>query len=171
MVGVLGHQHVCEQPGARAPPLDGHGRQGRLHDALARPAAEARADVAHDPERGGHIVELLGHILAHAPHGAAAVGADARALMHHVLARQVVGQRLAVRPGGVSRPSDGRRRRGRRFCLALLQTELQLVRFARQLLRRAAERHAAKPGHLHSELLKLRASGHEHGLQEVHIVG
>jgi hypothetical protein len=35
MVGVFGHQHMCEQPGTGPTALDGHGRQRRLHDALA----------------------------------------------------------------------------------------------------------------------------------------
>ena len=35
MVGIFGHQHMCEQPRAGPAPLDRHGRQRRLHDALA----------------------------------------------------------------------------------------------------------------------------------------
>ena len=102
MVGVLGHEHVREQPGTGSAALDRHGRQRHLYDALARAAAEAWADVAHHPERGRHIVELLGHVLTHAPHGAAAVGAHARRLVQHVLAREMVGERLAMRLGDVA---------------------------------------------------------------------
>ncbi len=171
MVGVLGHEHMREETGAGATALDRHGRRGRLHDALARAAAEARADVTHDPERGGDVVELLGHVLAHAPHRAAAVGAHARRLVQHVLARQVVGERLAMRLGEVPRSRDCGRNTGGRFGLGLFQSELQLVRFARQALGRAAERHASEPGDLHPQLLQLRVRDHQHGLQQAHIVG
>ena len=83
-------------------------------------------------------------------------------------------RRAAARRFGVSastRPGSVRRRRGHRFRLSLLEPELQLIRFAGHLLRRAAERHAAKPGHLHPQLLQLGAGSDEDGLQEVDIVG
>jgi hypothetical protein len=35
MVGVFGHQHMGEQPRTGSTALDGHGRQRRLHYALA----------------------------------------------------------------------------------------------------------------------------------------
>lgn len=119
----------------------------------------------------GHIVELLGHILAHAPHRAAAVGTHAKGLVQHILARQMVGQELTMRLGDVPRPRGGRRDFGGGFRLALLQPELQLVRFARQPLRRATKRHAPEPGHLHAKLLQLDVCGNEHGLQQADVVG
>ena len=105
--------------------------------------------MAHYPERGRDVVELLGHVLAHAPHGAAAVGAHARRLVQHVLAREMVGERLAMRLAGVADTRDHLGNAGGRFRLALFQPELQLVRLAGQSLRRAAERHAPQPGDLH----------------------
>lgn len=121
MTGVLRHEHVREQPGARPAALDRHGGQRRLHDALARPAAEPRPDVTHDPERGRHIVELLGHVLADTSHGTATVGTGARTVVNHVLAWQVVRQRLAIRPGGVAGTGNGRCDRGSRFRLGFFE--------------------------------------------------
>jgi hypothetical protein len=127
--------------------------------------------VAHDPERGGHIVELFRNVLAHAPHGTTAVGADAQCLMHDLGAGQMVGQRLSIRPGGLPCPGDHRHRRSGGFRLALFQPEFQLVSLVRQLLRRTAEGHAPQPRDLHPQLLQLGAGSNEHGLQKGDIVG
>lgn len=151
VIGILGDEHVGEEPGAGPAALDRHAGQRRLDDAVAGSAAELGADVPDDPERGGHIVQLLGDILADPAHRTAAIRADAGGLVHDLVPRQVVGQRLAEGPGGL-RPyrRDGR---GSGLRLDLLQRELQLLYLACDLLRRAAELHPAQPRQLEPEPL------------------
>jgi hypothetical protein len=59
--------------------------------------------VADDLEVPGHVVQYLGDVLTEFGHAAAARGAGAGAvgggLMHNLFARQVIGQRLALRLG------------------------------------------------------------------------
>lgn len=105
--------------------------------------------MADDAEAGGHVVELLGDILADAPHRAAAIGAETGRRVHDIFARQMIGQWLAERLGGVTRADDGRWCLGDRFDLGVFESQLELVGFAGQALGRAAEVHAAELGDLH----------------------
>ena len=54
--------------------------------------------------------------------------------MHHVIARQVVGERLAIRLGGIARAGDGRCYRDCRFHLGFFKAKLQLVGLTGQAL-------------------------------------
>ena len=171
VVGVLGHQHMREQPGTGTAALDRHGGHRHLDDALTRAAAETWSDVAHDAERGRDVVELLGYVLAHAPHGTAAIGTHARRLVQNLLARQMLRKRLAMWLGGVASTRNRGRDLGRRFGFGLFQSEFQLVGFAGKALGRAAKRHAPEPGDLHAKLFQLCVRDDEHGLEQLHVVG
>jgi hypothetical protein len=91
--------------------------------------------------------------------------------VHDILARQMIGQWLAERLGGVAGADDGRRCLGDRFDLGVFETQPELVRFASQALRSSTELHAAKLGNLHPELLELGISDDQHRLQKAYIVG
>ena len=96
VIAVLRHQHMGEQARTRPAPLDRQRRHRRLHDRLASAAAQLRPDVAPPLEERGHVFEHLALVLADpAEHRAAAARAGAGRRVHHVLARQMVGQRLA----------------------------------------------------------------------------
>ena len=101
-------------------------------------------------EAAGHVIEGLGHVFADAPQRAAAARARRTGAMHHLLARQVLGQWPA---GGLLRlghafDDGGRLGRGGRQLLGLvgfqgLDRQLELFGLARQLLRGPAELGAA----------------------------
>ncbi len=131
---------------------------GRLGDRIARRAGIFRPDMADDLEVARHVVQHLGHVLAELAHAAAAVGADAGAvtggLMHDLLARQMLGQRLALRLAR-ARGSAPRVRSasalGGIFGLAglqLLELQFELLDLAGDPLRRPAELHPAQLGDL-----------------------
>lgn len=106
MVAVLGHEHVRQQrrPGQAA--LDrAAGREG-LEDALAAHAGELGPYMADDLEAAGHVLELLGDVLADLAQLAAALAAGAGrpvgvplGVVNPGLAWQVLGQlaRIAAR--------------------------------------------------------------------------
>ena len=119
----------------------------------------------------GDIIELLGDILADLAHRPAAVETEAGRHVHDLLARQMIGQRLAERLGGVTRADDGRRCLGDSLDLGLFETQLKLVGLRGQALGRGAELHAAELGNLHPELLELGVGNDQHRLQKAHIVG
>ena len=81
------------------------------------------ADVAHDLEAAGHILQNLGHVLAKRRHRPAARAAaiGMRSGVDDLVARQMVGQRLSIRPGGLPCPGGRRHRRSGDFRLTLLQ--------------------------------------------------
>jgi hypothetical protein len=97
-------------------------------------------------EPARHVIERLGHILADPPQGAAARGAGVIGWMKHLFARQMVGQRPAGRLLRFDRTLDDASRLGEGHCQPLglvalqrLDRQLELLRLARQLLRRAPE--------------------------------
>jgi hypothetical protein len=75
----------------------------------------------------------------------ATLRAAAGRLVHHALARQVLGQR-ARSHRALSRDGERRSRRDRRCGLELVQGELQLLDLALKALRGAAELHAPQFG-------------------------
>ncbi len=119
MVGILGNEYMREQSSPGPPSLDRHRRQRCLDDALAGAATEPGPDVADDAEAGGHVLELLGHILADLAHRAAAVGAQASGRVHDVLARQMIREWLAERLGSIASPDDSGWCLGDRFDLGV----------------------------------------------------
>ena len=70
---------------------------GCLDQYLAAAAHPLAADVALDGEHARLVVQLLGHVFAHALHGLAAAAVGGFGLVVHIAARQVRGQRLALR--------------------------------------------------------------------------
>src|SRR4051794_18220087 len=84
------------RPGPSA--FDRQRRHRRLHDGLAGPAAQLRAQVADHLEAGRDVFEHFALVLADAAEGgAAATRAGAGWFVDDALARQVLGQRLADR--------------------------------------------------------------------------
>jgi len=93
VVDVLGHQHMREQAGACLAARDGQCWCWRLGDGVATLAGELGADVAHDLEAAGHILQHLGHVLAQRRHrpAARAAAVGMRSGVDDLVARQMVG--------------------------------------------------------------------------------
>ncbi len=116
----------------------------------------------------GHVIQNLGDVLAKLAHPLAAVGALTGAvigrLMHDLLARQMIGQRLALwfgtfanrshRFGGIGL-SFGFRGGFGLAGFQFLKTQFELLDLPGDPLRRAAKLHAAQLGDLQLELLDL----------------
>ena len=143
VVAELGYKHMRQQPrpGSAAP--NGQAGCGCLGNGLPEPAGELRPHVAGHAQRGRHIVQDFGGVLAERPQCAAAGWAEAGDLMQDHVARQMRRERppcclsvakLAV--GGCWRLC---RRRGAALLLQVLKSELQLCDRRVELLRRAAE--------------------------------
>src|SRR5208337_4885806 len=101
VVTVLRHQQMCQGGGGGATARGRHRRSRCLRNRIAGGAGIFWPDVADHPEVAGHVIQNLGHVLAELGHPLAAVGAFAGAviggLMHDLLARRMVRQRLALR--------------------------------------------------------------------------
>jgi hypothetical protein len=113
---------------------------------VASPARQLLAHVPDHLEAAGHVIEGLAHLLADPPQGTAAMRASAGGRVAHFFARQMLGQRPACRllpvDGVLDRRRDNRRGRGQPLGLVGFQTldrQLELLDFARQLLRRPSE--------------------------------
>ena len=117
-----------------------------MRDAVALHAGQLRAHVPDHPEAPGHVVQDLGDVLADRAHVGAALRAAAGGLVHHALARQVLGQR-ARRAGvrSVTTATVGLVAIGD-LGLELVQGELELLDLALEPLRGAAELHAPELG-------------------------
>ena len=122
MVVVLRDQDVRQQPRAGATAGDRVIRRWRRHHRVASPAGELLADVPDHLEAAGHVIEGLGRVLANPPQRAAAARASWAGAMHHLLARQVLGQRPAgwLLPLGHAFDDGGRLVRGARQPLGLV---------------------------------------------------
>ena len=100
MIAVLRHQQMCERRRCGTATRGRHRRCRGLRDRIARGAGIFRPDVTDDLEVPGHVVQHLGHVLAELGHPAAAIRAGACTvigrLMHNLLPRQMIGQRLAL---------------------------------------------------------------------------
>ena len=117
-----------------------------MRDAVALHAGQLRAHVPDHPEAPGHVVQDLGDVLADRAHVGAALWAAAGRLVHHALARQVLGQRTRSR-WALGHDGDGRAGRDRDLLgLELVEGELQLLDLALEPLRGAAELHAPELG-------------------------
>jgi hypothetical protein len=148
-----------------APARGRHRRCRSLGDRIARAAGIFRPDMTNDLEVSGHIVQHLGHVLAEPGHSLAACRAGTRAivlrLMHDIVSRQMIGQRLAFGPG-----TFAERCRlilgfsaGDVFSLAALQflePEFELLDLAADPLRRPAKLHSPQLGDLELQLLDLQ---------------
>ena len=166
VVAVLRHQQMRERGRCGTPARGRHRRCRSLSDRIARAAGIFRPNVTNDLEVSGHIIQHLGHVLAELGHSLAAVRAGAGAiacrLMHDILSRQMIGQRLALRLLARSRS------RCRRFLgfgagdvfglagLQFLELEFELGDLAGDPLRRATELHSAQLGDLEFQLLDLQ---------------
>ncbi len=148
-----------------APAGGRHRRCRSLGDRIARAAGIFRPNVTNDLEVSGHIVQHLGHVLAEPGHSLAACRAGTRAivlrLMHDIVSRQMIGQRLALGPGTFA---DRCRlilgfSAGNVFSLAglqFLEPEFELLDLAADPLRRPAKLHSPQLGDLEFQLLDLQ---------------
>jgi hypothetical protein len=168
MIAVLRHQHMGEQGRAWTAPFDRQRRHRRLHDRLASATAQLRPDVHHPFEERRHVFQHLALILADpAEHRPAAARAGTGRGMHHVLARQMIGQRLAC----AGRPPAPCRRQGRidgrlgprlglgLAFLDLADLQLELFDAAVELLGGPAEPRPAQHRQLHLQLLDMQRLG------------
>jgi hypothetical protein len=179
MVAIFRHQQMRQCGRCGAPAWRRHRRSRSLCDGVARTAGEFRPHVTNDLEVPRHIIQHLGDILTQFGHPAATVraraGTIAGRLMHNILARQMIRQRLALRLVGVW---GRRRRRFRRFGtgdifrrtgLQVLELELELGDLARDPLRRATELHAAQLSDLEPQLLDFQRLQLDCGLRRLQL--
>jgi hypothetical protein len=145
-----------------APARGGHRRCRRLGDGVA---GIFRPDVADDLEVPRYVVEHFGHVLAELAHAAAArrtgAGAIIGGLMHHLLARQMIRQRLAgrfVACTGRCRGLGGFGLGGVFGSLGFqrLEPQFELGDLVVDPFRRAAELHPPQLGNLELELFDLQ---------------
>ena len=196
---LLEHDHR-QQARARPGPRDRVERRRRLADLFAVPAGELlphRLDHLPPPRRN---LQRLRHILAELAQAiAAAARAGGRRIDHHALARQMVGERVAL--GAAAREGAHRRLRGRLFRRQLvfggagrqfLELERQLVDQPRRPFRplpvdlalelrdlellRGDERHVfrgfrPRDRQLHRDFQAPRALGDKRRLQRGDVVG
>jgi hypothetical protein len=134
-------------------------RRRRGDHGIAGAARQLLADVADHLEPAWYIIERLGDVVADPAQGAAAAWAGVRRGMNPILARQVVGQRptrwLRVVDGRVDRCPDDWRGGSKPLRLIGFQRrdcQLELIGFALQLLRGAAELGPPIAGQLEAQL-------------------
>ena len=155
-----------QQPGAGTAAGNRVIRRRCRDDGVAGPAGELGADMPDHLEPARHVIERFGDVLADPAQRTAAGGAGAGRGMNDILARQVFRQRTPgrlLRLGG----SQGRRRHDRRgggeplglVGFQRLDRQLELLGFARQLLRRAAELGPPVTRQLEAQLGDLRLGG------------
>jgi hypothetical protein len=175
VVAILADQHVREKPRTRPAALDRQRRHRRLRHRLAAPARKGRAHVADHLEAPGHVVEYLGHVLAHLAQRAAARRAGAGGLVPHLAPRQVLRQRLASGLRGFCRRRRRvhglRRRRLVRLGFELFQHQLELRDLAIELLRRSPETLFPEPRDLDLEPFDLERLRHEPGARRLQLGG
>ena len=112
-------------------------RRRRLSDLLAVPAGELLPHGLHDLPLARRRLQRPRHILAElAQARAAAAGAGFRRLDHHALARQMVGEGVALRPLALEAGDRGRSG-DRLFCgeFVFRCARFQLFEFERQLIK------------------------------------
>ena len=148
MIAVLRDQHVRQKAGPGPAALDRPRRQGRLVEAFAAAAGQARPHDALHHEAAGDVLQFLGHILAQSLEMPAAVRAAFAWREDRLLARQMIRQGAA--PGLLLRRRRWfGQRLGRLGDLLVLQGELELV----ESFRRGAEAPPAQTRKLMLELL------------------
>ena len=165
VVAVFPHQQMCQQARRGAAAWGGHRRCRGLGDGVAGITGIFRPDVADDLEVSRHVVEHFGHVLAELAHAAAACGTGAGViiggLMHHLLARQMIRQRLArwlVTNSGRCRGLGGFTLGGIFGGLGFqrLEPQFELGDLVVDPFRRAAELHPPQLGNLELELFDLQ---------------
>ena len=98
VVAEFRHHHVCDQARPRPAALDRQRRHRRLHNGLAGPAAQLRAEMADHLEAGGNVFEHLARVLSDPTEGrTAAARAVAGRFVGDGRAWQVIRQWLADR--------------------------------------------------------------------------
>ena len=111
VVAVFRHQQMGQRGRSGATARGWHRWRRGLGNRIAGGAGIFRPHVPDHLEVARHVIQNLGHVLAELGHPFAAVGALAGTiiarLMHDLLARQMIGQRLALWFGALT----GRRRR------------------------------------------------------------
>ena len=138
-----------------------------LRDRVTSGAGIFRPDVADHLEVAGHVIQNFGDVLTQFGHPLAAVGVLTGVilgrLMHHLLARQVLRQRLAFWLGpfknggyGICNLSLSFRNDLGLTSLQFLQPQFQLLDLTADPLRRTAKLHAAQLGNLELQLLDLQ---------------
>ena len=109
MVAIFRHQQMRQRRRCGTAAWCRHRWSRSLRDGVARTAGKFGPHVTDDLEVPRHVIQHLGDVLAQFGHPATAVragaGAIAGRLMHNILARQMIGQRLALRLVGASRTS------------------------------------------------------------------
>ena len=171
VIAILRDQDVGQERRAGAAALDRQGRHRRLHDRLASAAAQLGPGMAHDAERGRHVLQHLAFVGADDPEPrATTLGAALGRGVGHRLARQVLGhwptragctvcrrwRRLGAQRGGA----------GRSLGLVLLELadgQLQLLDGPLDLLRGTAEPRPLQSGQLRLQLLDVQRLGVELG--------
>jgi hypothetical protein len=162
MIGIFRYQHMGQHAGGGTPARGRQSRGWRLGDCVATPAGIFRPDMPDYPEAAGDIVEDLGDVFAEPSHVTAAGGTRASAIVlrfvHHLLAGQVIRQRLTLWPVPLTywkRPAFGGSLCNL-FGLAgfqFLEPQFELFDLPGQPLRGAAELHPPQLGDLELQLL------------------
>ncbi len=130
MVGVLGHQHLGQQPGGGDALVDHVRCHRRLHDRLALRTGPLAAHVPLHGEHAGHVVQLLGDVLADAPHLAAAGAQGVLGFVADLPARPGRRQRC---PLGLALGLTGRRCRLQRRDLPRDGLQVRVQRLVQQV--------------------------------------
>ena len=169
MIAVFRHQQMRQHGGGGATTRSGHRRGRCLGNRIAGGAGKFGPDVPDYLEVAGHVIQHFGDILAELGHSLAAVGAFTGAVIgrvvHDLLARQMIGQRLALRLAALADRSLGFGGVGLKFGFRrdfglsgfkFLKTQFELFDLTADAFRRAAKLHAAQFGDLQFELLDLQ---------------
>ena len=175
MIAIFRHQQMRQRGRCGTAAWRRHRWRRSLRDGVARTAGKLRPHVTNDLEVPRHVIQHLGDVLAQPGHAATTVAAGAGAivgrLMHDLLAWQMLGQRLTLRPVGGRRGwCRGIKRLGAggifgRTGLQFLELELELLDLAADPLRRAAELHATQLRDLEPQLLDLQRLQLDRGLR------
>jgi len=165
VIAIFRDQQMRQHGGSGAAPRRRHRRCGRLGNGITGAAGIFGPHVADHLEVARHVIQHLGHVLAQLAHATAAGRADAGAitlgLMQHLLARQMIGERLTLWffPHASWRlglagfgPGDILGRAG----LQLFKLQLQLFDLAGDALGGPAKLHPAQPGNLKAQFFDLQ---------------
>ena len=166
MIAIFRHQQMRQRGRCGTAAWRRHRWRRSLRDGVARIAGKLRPHVTNDLEVPRHVIQHLGDVLPQPGHAATTVAADAGAIvrrqMHDLLAWEMLGERLTLRPVGGRRGwCRGIKRLGAggifgRTGLQFLELELELLDLAADPLRRSAELHATQLRDLEPQLLDLQ---------------
>jgi hypothetical protein len=163
MIAELRHNYVCQQARSGETALNGTRGRRRLNHAITTRTGELRPHMPNHSEVLGDVLQLFGDIFPELAQLGAAVRAavaDGRVGSH--FAREVLGERLAIRPAlrRLLRCNalDSRFRRGLGG-LHVFEFKLKLLELDDDLLALAAEDHAAQLLHHQLQVLDPLAAG------------